>query len=80
MEHTIKNGDVVMIDRGRQSLISDHIYAVGLDDTVLVKRIKRLGGGRVKLASDNPDYQPIHASINHLRVIGQVVWLAREIA
>ena len=80
MEPTIKNGDVVMVDRGRQSLISDHIYAIGLDDTVLVKRIKRLGGDRIKLSSDNPDHQPIHVSINNIRVVGQVVWLAREIA
>ena len=80
MAPTLKNNDTVMVDTGRRALLGGHIYAVGLDESILIKRIERLSGDRIKLVSDNSSYQPMNVAIGNVRVIGQVIWIGREIA
>ncbi|CCH49968.1 LexA family transcriptional regulator [Pseudodesulfovibrio piezophilus] len=80
MEPEIKEGDMVLIDESRTDVLSGGIYAVGVEDTVMVKRVERLPGTLV-LRSDNLDYAPIHLSgdeLNNVRVIGKVLWISRE--
>jgi len=80
MEPEIKEGDLVLIDESRNDVLSGGIYAVGVEDTVMVKRVERLPGTLV-LRSDNMDYSPIHLSgdeLNNVRVIGKVLWASRE--
>ena len=80
MEPEIKEGDMVLIDQSRSDVLSGGIYAVGVEDTVMVKRVERLPGTLV-LRSDNMDYSPIHLSgdeLDNVRVIGQVLWSSRE--
>ncbi|MBI9079459.1 MAG: helix-turn-helix transcriptional regulator [Pseudodesulfovibrio sp.] len=80
MEPEIKEGDMVLIDQSRSDVLSGGIYAVGVEDTVMVKRVERLPGTLV-LRSDNKDYTPIHLSgdeLDNVRVIGQVLWASRE--
>nr|WP_321513671.1 helix-turn-helix transcriptional regulator [uncultured Pseudodesulfovibrio sp.] len=80
MEPEIKEGDMVLIDQARSDVLSGGIYAVGVEDTVMVKRVERLPGTLV-LRSDNTDYSPIHLSgdeLDNVRVIGQVLWASRE--
>ncbi len=80
MEPEIKEGDMVLIDQSRSQVLSGGIFAVGVEDTVMVKRVERLPGTLV-LRSDNVDYSPIHLSgdeLNNVRVIGQVIWASRE--
>ena len=80
MEPEIKEGDMVLIDQSRTDVLSGGIYAVGVEDTVMVKRVERLPGTLV-LRSDNVDYSPIHLSgdeLDNVRVIGQILWASRE--
>ncbi|ADU63721.1 LexA family transcriptional regulator [Pseudodesulfovibrio aespoeensis] len=80
MEPEIKEGDMVLIDQARCDILSGSIYAVGVEDTVMVKRVERLPGILV-LRSDNMDYSPIHLSgdeLNNVRVIGKILWTSRE--
>lgn len=80
MEPEIKEGDMVLIDESRTDVLSGGIYAVGVEDTVMVKRVERLPGTLV-LRSDNMDYSPIHLSgdeLYNVRVIGKVLWASRE--
>lgn len=80
MEPEIKEGDMVLIDESRTDVLSGGIYAVGVEDTVMVKRVERLPGTLV-LRSDNIDYSPIHLSgdeLHNVRVIGKVLWASRE--
>ena len=80
MEPEIKEGDMVLIDQSRSDVLSGGIYAVGVEDTVMVKRVEKLPGTLV-LRSDNMDYSPILLSgdeLNNVRVIGQVLWASRE--
>lgn len=80
MEPELKEGDMVLIDQSKNDVLSGGIYAVGVEDTVMVKRVERLPGTLV-LRSDNIDYSPIHLTGDELatvRVIGKILWVARE--
>ncbi len=80
MEPEIKEGDMVLIDQSRSDVLSGGIYAVGVEDTVMVKRVERLPGTLV-LRSDNTDYSPIHLAgdeLDNVRVIGKILWTSRE--
>ncbi|EPR35747.1 phage C1 repressor [Alkalidesulfovibrio alkalitolerans DSM 16529] len=80
MEPEIREGDTALIDQSQQNVIAGGIYAVGLEDTVMVKRVEKRPGALV-LLSDNRDYSPIvlqGEEISQARVIGKVVWIGRE--
>lgn len=80
MEPELKEGDVVLLDQSRQNILAGGIYAVGVEDTVMVKRVEKRPGQMV-LHSDNKDYSPIHLGgdeLDNVRVLGQVVWVSRE--
>ncbi|MDL2313500.1 helix-turn-helix domain-containing protein [Desulfovibrio sp. OttesenSCG-928-C14] len=82
MEPGIANGDTVLIDRSRTDFTHGSIMAVGHDDTIFLKRLKRYGDESVALLSDNPAYSPIHLygdELNSLRIIGRLVWLCRKV-
>ncbi|WP_432735072.1 LexA family transcriptional regulator [Maridesulfovibrio sp. FT414] len=80
MEPELKEGDVVLLDQSRKNILAGGIYAVGVEDTVMVKRVEKRPGQMV-LHSDNKDYSPIYLGGDELetvRVLGQVVWVSRE--
>ncbi len=80
MEPEIRDGDTVLIDQSRADVLAGGIYAVGVEDTVMVKRIEKLPGQLV-LRSDNPDYAPVLLAgdqLQSVRVIGRVLWISRE--
>lgn len=80
MSPLLENGDTVMVDQSQNQIIAGHIYAVGIEDTVVVKRIE-IEPGAMLLKSENSDYNthsvPLHEDAN-VRIIGRVVWAARE--
>ncbi|HML54626.1 MAG TPA: helix-turn-helix transcriptional regulator [Solidesulfovibrio magneticus] len=81
MEPEIRHGDMVLIDQGQTAVVAHGVYAVGLEDTVLVKRVEKRPGQLV-LLSDNRDYAPIVLAgdeLDALRVIGRVLWVGREL-
>ena len=81
MEPEIRHGDMVLIDQGQTAVVAHGVYAVGLEDTVLVKRVEKRPGSLV-LLSDNRDYVPIVLSgdeLEALRIIGRVLWVGREL-
>ncbi|KAF5030304.1 putative HTH-type transcriptional regulator [anaerobic digester metagenome] len=81
MEPEIRHGDMVLIDQAQTAIVAHGIYAVGVEDTVLVKRVEKRPGELV-LLSDNRDYAPIVLSgdaLDALRVIGRVLWIGREV-
>jgi len=81
MEPEIKHGDMALIDQGQTAVLAHAIYAVGVDDTVMVKRVEKQPGALV-LLSDNKEYAPIRLrgeEIASLRIIGRVIWISREL-
>ena len=80
MEPEIKEGDTVLIDQSQQDVYAGSIYAVGVEDTVLVKRVEKRPGA-LALLSDNPDYSDIVLAgdeLDTVRVIGKLIWTGRE--
>ena len=80
MEPELKEGDMVLIDQAKTDILAGGIYAVGVEETVMVKRVERLPGTLV-LHSDNKDYSPVMLSgdeLHNVRLIGKIIWSARE--
>ncbi len=80
MEPELRDGDTVLVDLSRKEVMAGAVYAVGVEDVVMVKRLEKLPG-RLVLRSDNTDYAPIHLQGDELgtvRVIGKVIWSSRE--
>lgn len=80
MEPEIKEGDTVLVDQNQNDVIAGGVYAVGVEDTVMVKRIEKRPNTLV-LLSDNTDYAPIMLQGDELetvRIIGKVAWICRE--
>lgn len=80
MEPEIKEGDTVLIDQSKKSIIAGGIYAVGIEDTVMVKRVEKRPGA-ILLFSDNHEYSPVELrgeEMTNARIIGKVVWCCRE--
>lgn len=81
MEPTIGEGDVLMLDRSAQDLVTGRIYVLQLGDELVVKRISRKASGGVTIICDNPRYPPeeVPATELPLPVLGEVVWHARAV-
>jgi phage repressor protein C with HTH and peptisase S24 domain len=79
MHPTIDDGDMVLVDTARLHIRSGAIYAIGIDDTIAVKRIDLAPPATVNIISDNKLYQPYTAALDQVRILGQVIWFAREL-
>lgn len=80
MEPVIREGDAVLIDQSRREIIAGSIYALGIAETILVKRLEKRPNQLV-LLSANPDYPPVPLQgdeIDTVRIIGKVVGMWRE--
>lgn len=80
MEPELKDGDTVLIDEAQKDIIAGAVYAVGVDDTIMVKRIEKHPNTLV-LLSENPSYAPIYLEgedTQSVRIIGKVIWACRE--
>lgn len=84
MEPQIQSGDTVLIDQSQTEVIMGCIYAVGMDDDVVVRYVDRKPG-RLILRGANERWNDIevdlkggHAS-ESIRIIGRVLWWCREV-
>lgn len=80
MEPVIREGDTVLIDQSQKNIIAGAIYAVGVEDTILIKRLEK-HPNKLVLCSDNKDYKPIfleREDTEKVRIIGKVIWSCRE--
>ncbi|MBU1194461.1 MAG: helix-turn-helix domain-containing protein [Proteobacteria bacterium] len=80
MEPVIREGDTVLIDQSQKQVLAGAIYAVGVDDTILVKRLEK-HPNKLVLCSDNKNYDPIYLEkedADKIRIIGKVIWSCRE--
>ena len=81
MSPEIKDGDTVLIDQSQTDIFAGTVYAVGVEDTIMVKRIEK-HPRKLVLLSDNQAYAPIYlseAEMDRVRIIGKVLWVCREL-
>lgn len=80
MEPELKDGDTVLINESQKNILAGAVYAVGVDDTIMVKRLEK-HPNKLVLMSDNKNYDPIYLTgeeISKVVVIGRVIWVCRE--
>lgn len=80
MEPVIREGDTVLVDQSQTRILAGAIYAVGVEDTILVKRLEK-HPDKLVLCSDNKDFSPIYLArdeFSKVRILGKVVWSCRE--
>jgi len=81
MEPELRDGDTVLIDLSKNEILAGAMYAIGVDDTVRVKRVEKLPD-KLVLISENNRYSPEYIQgdeINNIRILGKVIWICREI-
>ncbi len=72
MEPTLKDGDLIVLDRTRIEPLDDQAFVAQTADGLVVKRLRR-EGGRWLLASDNRAYPPRPVGPED-RLAGRVAW------
>ncbi len=77
MEPSLKDGDNVMIDTGDVSIYEGGIFAVRINGTFMIKRLSPRPGGKVKVISDNKEYDSYETAREGISVEGKVVWIGR---
>ncbi len=81
MEPEFKDGDTILLDESQKEILAGAVYAIGIEDTIMVKRVEKHPSGLV-LLSDNPKYGTIYqkeGDPNRVRIIGKVIWVCREL-
>lgn len=82
MEPTIKDGDMMLVDRGYGDVVNGKIYVLVVNGLVVVKRINVLTFGGLMLISDNERYptETIAAeAVNDLNIEARVAWYGRVV-
>jgi phage repressor protein C with HTH and peptisase S24 domain len=81
MEPTLYEGDLVLIDK-RRDFLEPHggIYAIAIDDAIMIKRLQADPSGKIRIISDNKSlYPPMEADPDQVKINGKVIWFAREL-
>lgn len=80
MYPTIGDGDVALIDRGQRSLLdADLIWAASYGNAGIVKRLRPMPDGGVKIMSDNPSVDPETAYDGELSIFGRVIAVVKRL-
>lgn len=79
MMPTILDADIVVIDTSQQEVrLADKIWAASYGQTGIIKRLRPMPDGSVKILSDNPNVPPETAYDGELSVVGRVVAVVRK--
>jgi len=73
MEPTLNNGNIIFIDKTKQNVSKDGIYAFINENGLFVKRIQRRVDGGLDVISDNKEYPMQVVDKDGINVLGKVV-------
>jgi len=73
MEPTLNNGNIIFIDKSKQDINKDGIYAFINENGLFVKRMQRRVDGGLDVISDNKEYPVQIVNKNGINVLGKVV-------
>lgn len=82
MAPTIIGGkDQVMIDESKREIFDGKIYLFRMENSLFAKRLQKLPKNRIKVISDNPEYESYIVDLNEpdvdFSVLGRVMWISR---
>ncbi|MBR5304233.1 MAG: helix-turn-helix transcriptional regulator [Candidatus Gastranaerophilales bacterium] len=66
----------MLVDKNITDFKNVGIYAIALDDALHVKRLQILPGKKLKVKSDNLNYNPFKVSLetDNFHIVSKVVW------
>jgi phage repressor protein C with HTH and peptisase S24 domain len=74
MEPKISEGEVILIDRSQTDAgFGDLYWAIAYGQTAMVKRLRPMPDGSIKILSDNPNVPPETAYDGELHIFGRVI-------
>lgn len=77
-EPKFQSNDQFLIDINERRLTRiDGYYWITFDGAHALKRLRPLGGGRVQVISENPEYAPMELDASDVRIEGRAIWFAR---
>ncbi len=79
MEPTLENHDTVIVDLSRKRIDTGYMYAINIGGDMLGLKRLEIRGDKVRIISDNKEYEPYEVYHHEILVIGQVVWFARQL-
>lgn len=80
MEPTISDGDVILIDRSKVgSTFGDLYWAFAYGQTGMIKRLRPMPDGSVKILSNNASVPPETAYDGELNIFGRVVAVVKRL-
>jgi len=81
MEPTIRDRELLLVQKSDQKPHSGRIYLIQLEESILCKRIHELPGNRLRLMSDNNQYQELdlEEGKDSFAILGRVVWHGRTL-
>lgn len=80
MAPTILDSDLLLIDCSQTSInMGDKIWAISFAEIGMVKRLRAMPDGSVKIMSDNPQVLPETAVDGEMSVLGRVVAVVRKV-
>lgn len=80
MEHTLRNGDHILVDLNRRKPSRPGVYVIRVDDELQVKRITMHPKTRIlTVASDNPLHPTYEMKSKDVNIEGQVIWIGRAL-
>jgi transcriptional regulator with XRE-family HTH domain len=80
MEPTLVDGDMVLVDTGRNKPSPPGIFTLFDGDDLLVKRLENISGGKkTSVASDNLKYHSYNMDSKDINIVGRIVWFARRL-
>lgn len=78
MRPTIQAPEFIMLDRGINNWQGEGIYALALDDVMMLKRLQKVDK-KYKVISDNKEYDPFYIdNTTSFNVIGKLVMILRK--
>ena len=78
MEPLLHDGDLVAVDRSRQTIRSGGVYVVRIDEELFIKQMEREDEKMWACISLNPAYPIIHAEGSDVHVIGEAVAVMKK--
>ena len=73
MEPTLNSDNIIFIDKTKNDISRDGIYAFTTTHGLFVKRIQRRVDGKLDIISDNKDYPSQILNKNELEILGKVI-------
>lgn len=75
MEPTIRDGDLVLLDRSQRVLTErDAMWAFTIGEEAAIKRLRKQGEV-CEIFSDNPNVPPDKQSLRDMNIVGRVVFV-----